>query len=81
MTTFWRTAWMAYSTKESCCPLQLAASSNLSPHNLVAVSHCDHNPFCWIPARYTDLQEWVVVQEWAVVLVLVAEMATVEHHQ
>jgi len=68
------------STKESCCPLQLAASSNPKPHNLIGVCHCDRNHFCWIPPRYNDPQEWVVVQEWAA-LVLVVETATVDHHQ
>lgn len=72
------------STKESCCPLQLAASNNPQPHNLVALSHRDRNQFCWIPAHYNDPQELAVVQAWAgwvLVLVLAAEMAPVEHHQ
>jgi hypothetical protein len=75
------------STKESCCPLQLAASSNPRPHNLVALSHYDRNQSCRIPARYNDPQEWAVVQGragWVLVLavlVLAVEMATVDHHQ
>jgi len=70
------------STKESCCPLQLAASSNPKPHNPIAVSHCDRNPFGWNLASYNYLLEWVAwVLVSVLVLVLASELATVAHHQ
>jgi len=69
------------STKESCCPLQLAASSNLKPHNRNALLLRDRNRFCWILACYNDPQAWAVVQALALVLVLVAEVVPVDHHQ
>jgi len=51
------------------------------------LSHRDRNHVCWIPARYSDPQEWAVVQGlegWVLALaalVLAVEMATVDHHQ